>query len=396
MSINAAGDNCRRPGIKKSDLRRLFVEWPKRGDSIRLRDGQVTAWYLTRDFCEHFGVSPGFMGIHAGKPSVLHVGMRLRKKSFYVISARRRGRPKKLTAWNGDDADNILSGKDLERPELSQGHFARRKRQNDQRQAEAFCRQIKRELPILASEAITRARNAGISSRRTYAAMKKAGIKSTPDAGRCVWWWHLPGQLLPSGPDAAGGTAAGISAEMLNKVDPARPAEPAASAATSRASGIDLGPVAGLPVYPRNTPDEPLHTELTDSAISRLAEAAWEAPSQDPIKEDGGGDALRFIPGAFIYRGHQEPLTGKPWEVLKALANAVKRTLTLNELQDMVWPQSAIGEETVRSAVSDARAALRKALEAVGVTKPASAKRDWPIIPVDRGQDRTAWRLDVP
>src|SRR5262249_16765632 len=99
---------------------------------------------------------------------------------------------------------------------------------------------------------------------------------------------------------------------------------------------------------------------------------------------------LTFLPGAFLYQGHREPLCGKPLECLKAINEAQGKTLTLAALQDKVWPECQTGAETIRSAVKNARPALHRAITPAGVEGPSD-----PLPTVDRGKDRTAWRLDL-
>jgi DNA-binding response OmpR family regulator len=96
------------------------------------------------------------------------------------------------------------------------------------------------------------------------------------------------------------------------------------------------------------------------------------------------------MPGAFVYREHREPLSGKPLEVLQALNEAQGKTLTLAALRDKIWPDCVTGEEAIRSAVAAARKALRRAIKAVGGEGPAD-----PLPLVNRGTNRTAWRLDL-
>ena len=103
------------------------------------------------------------------------------------------------------------------------------------------------------------------------------------------------------------------------------------------------------------------------------------------------GKGLKFLPGMFVYRGHEQRLAGKPLEVLRALAAAPGKALTLNALQDKVWPDCDTGQEAVRCAVMAARKALRKAIKAAKIDGPAD-----PLPVVDRGTNRTAWRLDLP
>ena len=107
----------------------------------------------------------------------------------------------------------------------------------------------------------------------------------------------------------------------------------------------------------------------------------------------GGHDAekLTFEPGAFVFRGHKEILVGKPLQVLKALWQAQGKTLTLVALQRTVWADSTTGQETVRSAVSAVRQAVRRAFKAININGP-----DDPLQLVERGQGLTAWHLDLP
>lgn len=122
-----------------------------------------------------------------------------------------------------------------------------------------------------------------------------------------------------------------------------------------------------------------------DLAIEHVAERLQALPkAPEPL----AATTLEFQPGAIIYCGHREPLSGKPWQVLKALAEARHKTLTLRVLQSNVWKDSSTGQEAVRSAVKTARAALRRVMKAAGVVGPND-----PIPVVDRGDCSTAWRL---
>jgi hypothetical protein len=84
-------------------------------------------------------------------------------------------------------------------------------------------------------------------------------------------------------------------------------------------------------------------------------------------------------------------LSGKPLEVLKELNEAQGKTLTLAALRDKIWTDAIIGEEAIRSAVAASRKALRRAMQAAGVEGLAD-----PLPVVDRGTNRTAWRLNLP
>lgn len=97
-----------------------------------------------------------------------------------------------------------------------------------------------------------------------------------------------------------------------------------------------------------------------------------------------------FDTGLTKYLGHEVTIKGKPLLVVKTLAAARNQTATERQLFDAVWgadePRSG---DTVRSAIRDARSAIRKSLD---------GKCNLPVDPipcVDRGQDRTAWRLEI-
>jgi hypothetical protein len=116
-----------------------------------------------------------------------------------------------------------------------------------------------------------------------------------------------------------------------------------------------------------------------------------------PVASPGNDNALMFLPGGFVYRGVEESLKGKSLDVLKALYQATRKTLTLTDLLKEFWSESTAGPETVRNAISDARKAVRSAVKRANQTGP-----DDPI-PLQnkgesrRGESRTAWKLlDLP
>jgi hypothetical protein len=123
-----------------------------------------------------------------------------------------------------------------------------------------------------------------------------------------------------------------------------------------------------------------------DKAIEHVRERLQALP-EAPLQPAG----LEFQPGAIVYRGQREPLSGKPRQVLKALAQAPGRTLSLNDIMRTIWGNTVIGEEAVRRHIYTARKALRKAIQAAHVQDT----RD-PIPVVDRGTGQIAWRLDLP
>jgi hypothetical protein len=103
---------------------------------------------------------------------------------------------------------------------------------------------------------------------------------------------------------------------------------------------------------------------------------------------------LQFVPGAYVLCGRHVSLSGKPLAVLTALHQAPHRTLTLAELNDMIWKDVSASPDTIRSAVQKLRESLRKAIRSIqrsfGNRRPA--KFD-PVRNVARGNDKTAWRL---
>src|SRR5262249_54286824 len=121
-----------------------------------------------------------------------------------------------------------------------------------------------------------------------------------------------------------------------------------------------------------------------DIAIEHLAEKlkALPEPPLPPAE-------LEFQPGAIVYRGYREPLSGKPMQILNAIAQAPGRTLSMKDILRIVWGSTVIGEEAVRRHIFSARKSLRAALQAVGVKDTQD-----PIPVVDRGTGQTAWRLD--
>jgi hypothetical protein len=131
--------------------------------------------------------------------------------------------------------------------------------------------------------------------------------------------------------------------------------------------------------------------DRTNVAPALPAEETVESPPQQAVEVDPPNTGLTFLPGAFAYLGHRQPLNGKPLEVLQALNEAQGKTLTLAALRDKVWTECLVGEETIRSAVGAARKALRSAIKATGGDDSAD-----PLPAVDRGTHRTAWRLALP
>jgi hypothetical protein len=104
----------------------------------------------------------------------------------------------------------------------------------------------------------------------------------------------------------------------------------------------------------------------------------------------GGQPPLRLVPGGFIYRNISIDLSGKPLEVLKEMLSARHSRISCADLLRTAWDGDGVCEETVKSAVSDAREALREALR--------QAKIRWrqdPIKAVDRGRN-LAWKLNLP
>jgi hypothetical protein len=97
--------------------------------------------------------------------------------------------------------------------------------------------------------------------------------------------------------------------------------------------------------------------------------------------------AWEFLPGLALYRGHEIPISGNPWKVLKMAAVAKRGIVTEKDLFKGVWPGEPVEGETVRDAVRNVNDAIRKAL---------GGQLELPKFPLDnceRGQGSTAWRL---
>jgi hypothetical protein len=196
--------------------------------------------------------------------------------------------------------------------------------------------------------------------------------------------------LVGGGEQAATPVPANTAVVVNPSADP-----PAAGNGTTRACD---GPAPDTPA-PDAPPGDGSTTRATRAPDQDRSPAAGEgrAPSTGPSaaghREDADDDTpvtLVFLPGGFKYGGELCPLRGKPLDVLKALYRAPDRALTLRDLQRAVWGVEPTGEEAVRSAIMRARNAVRGAMLAAGVSAPAD-----PIPCVERGTDRTAWRLDL-
>jgi hypothetical protein len=107
------------------------------------------------------------------------------------------------------------------------------------------------------------------------------------------------------------------------------------------------------------------------------------------LRSAGVGRPLRFLPGAFVYRGVKIDLGGKPLAVLRALAGSRTGRCTCTDLMDSCWDHGDAEIGTVKVAVSAARKALRRAV------KEAGQNCDDPLPTVDRGRD-LAWSLTLP
>ena len=116
--------------------------------------------------------------------------------------------------------------------------------------------------------------------------------------------------------------------------------------------------------------------------------AKAEEPPAGAGGKSGGNSGFTFEPGAFFWKGRRRELARKPLAILRALAEARGSVLTLNAILKTVWEDAVVGEESVRSHIKTARAALRKV---IGDNCPAD-----PIPCVERGTGATAWRLDIP
>jgi hypothetical protein len=173
--------------------------------------------------------------------------------------------------------------------------------------------------------------------------------------------------------------------------DDAVPPEPDQDLAQQLASALRRfpGTLANECIYELNRLDSMQHAAERQQA-ARAADRARDVPAPD--QPAGTADnRLIFLPGGFVYRGQHTALKGRPRQVLEALDRAPAKTGTAAYLMDNIWKDAAVEEDTVRTAVSDARKALRQAMQAAGVDGPGD-----PLPAVDRGTGRLAWRLNLP
>jgi hypothetical protein len=100
---------------------------------------------------------------------------------------------------------------------------------------------------------------------------------------------------------------------------------------------------------------------------------------------------IELIPGGFIYRGVQMDLSGKPWEVLKALVESRLKRLSSQQLLKTIWWEDSMNasDQNVKDAVSEARTVLQAAMRKAGVRKPKD-----PLRCVDKGSN-LAWALEL-
>lgn len=118
--------------------------------------------------------------------------------------------------------------------------------------------------------------------------------------------------------------------------------------------------------------------------LSSEPEHAGTAGAQQPT--------IELIPGGFVYRGKQHELTGRPRDMLKALLQAPYFRRTASDLcKDMGVDDEAVTfpEQVVRDTAKESRAALRHAVQAVGLSC------DNPLPSGGRGKD-LYYRLALP
>jgi len=131
-----------------------------------------------------------------------------------------------------------------------------------------------------------------------------------------------------------------------------------------------------------------LKLEQATRQANRIAPVATEAVQGRAQPHS----ALNVCPGGFTCEGKEFALSGKPLQVLRAFLYARQHRLTARDLQDSVWgDDSAVGPETVKTAVSAVRSALRTAARKLGLK---IAKDPLPCI--DRGTKNLAWKLAFP
>lgn len=104
----------------------------------------------------------------------------------------------------------------------------------------------------------------------------------------------------------------------------------------------------------------------------------------DSEDDESGQGSWRFSPGRCKFRGHEFPLAGTKWRLMKQLSVS-RLAQTLDDLKTAVWPDDdQVEDGTVRKHLSELRREIRKHLD-------LEQQYD-PIPRVDRGP-LAAWRI---
>jgi hypothetical protein len=135
---------------------------------------------------------------------------------------------------------------------------------------------------------------------------------------------------------------------------------------------------------------ERLGDELSRDAAGEGGKLSIEQSA--PIPSSEVTHPLVVEAGGFRYKGAFHRLSGKPLKVLKGFVDAHGGAVSLQQLCDAYWNDRQVGNETIYSAVSNARKSVRDAMCAAG---DLNRDDDFnPIPSVDRG-DALAWKLDL-
>jgi hypothetical protein len=190
--------------LSKTELSRLFVKRPKRGEPIVLTDDKdggpgPSRWYLYED--SPHGYSRTTWNYWAEKDSECHTGKALRLRPVFVMGECKRGPKKKRIVGLAEDLDRISAGKEGTMPQVGLvGHWARKNRKDLLKKTEKFFRsKIVPKLPLKAAEGIRLCDEAEIPVWLAHKMREKFKIKSKRTGGgkSLAFWWVKGNQTIP-------------------------------------------------------------------------------------------------------------------------------------------------------------------------------------------------------
>jgi hypothetical protein len=158
--------------------------------------------------------------------------------------------------------------------------------------------------------------------------------------------------------------------------------KPPAARSTPPESGAPMPP-AGPEVEASTGPaDPPAGGDKPHDARAAEGEAAPRDPEPSLVIEHGG---VRYCDA-------KQALAGKPLRVLTCFAASRDGTVTAQELRDEVWDGRLVTDQTVRTGVAKARAAVSAVMRKAGI--PKRDRPENPIPCLDQGRN-LAWRLTL-